>query len=184
MPCAGCAFLMAKRSKGLSNKLTGQAGEYLVCGELARRGLIATTFTGNVPEYDLLVCDDALRTLPIQVKTTRSETWPTQASYWLDIGFDHANKAQVNKGRREIVHPDLVYVSVAMGKTRVDDRYFVCQKSDIQSAAIAAYERWMVPKGWKRPRNYESLDNRYAISDLEPFEDNWDLVKDLLRADA
>ena len=31
--------------------LAAQVGEYLVCAELARRGLIATPFSGNVPEF-------------------------------------------------------------------------------------------------------------------------------------
>lgn len=66
---------------GLSNKLTGQIGEYMVCAELGRLGLIATSFTGNVPEYDLLVCDSGLKSLPIQVKTTRSATWPSRADH-------------------------------------------------------------------------------------------------------
>ncbi len=39
---------------GRSTKLVGQAGEYLVAAELSRRGLIATTFTGNVPHYDII----------------------------------------------------------------------------------------------------------------------------------
>jgi hypothetical protein len=36
---------------GHSNKIVGQTGEYLVAAELGRRGLVATTFTGNVPYY-------------------------------------------------------------------------------------------------------------------------------------
>jgi hypothetical protein len=65
---------------GLSNKLTGQTGEYLACAELGRRGLIATTFIGNVPEYDLIVCDKSLNKVPIQAKTSRCDTWPSKAS--------------------------------------------------------------------------------------------------------
>lgn len=167
-------------ANGLSNKLAGQIGEYLVCVELGRRGLIATTFTGNVPEYDLLVCDDALNTVPIQVKTSRGDSFPSQADRWLDIEFDHGQKKQVNLGKKSIDHPDLIYVCVALGKNREDDRFFVCLKSDIQNACIASYCRWMDPKDWKRPRNYKSLDNRYAIPDLVSFEDNWALVMEQL----
>jgi len=47
--------------KGLSNKLAGQVGEYLVCDKLGRRGLIATYFTGNMPEFDLIVADSSLK---------------------------------------------------------------------------------------------------------------------------
>ena len=32
----------------------------------------------------------------------------------------------------------------------------------------------------KRPRNYQSLDNRYYLSDLEPYEDNWELLNQCL----
>ncbi len=39
---------------GRSNYLTKQAGEYLVAAELSRRGYIATTFTGNLPDYDII----------------------------------------------------------------------------------------------------------------------------------
>jgi hypothetical protein len=42
---------------GRSNKLVGQTGEYLVAAELSRRGLIATTFTGNVPDYDIIASE-------------------------------------------------------------------------------------------------------------------------------
>jgi hypothetical protein len=86
---------------GRSNQLTGQIGEYLVCAELGRLGLIATSFTGNVPEYDLLVCDAGLKSLPIQVKTSRSTGWPSRASLWLDIELDDAAKQQINHGRNE-----------------------------------------------------------------------------------
>ena len=40
---------------GFANQLTKQRGEYLVAAELARRGLLVATFSGNVPDFDLLV---------------------------------------------------------------------------------------------------------------------------------
>lgn len=165
---------------GLSNKLTGQTGEYLACAELGRRGLIATTFTGNVPEYDLIACDKNLNTIPIQVKTSRSETWPSRASLWLNIEFDHKNKRQINLGPKEITNPDLVYVCVMLGDDRAKDRFFVLKKSDIQNICIAGYKSWMDPWDWKRPRNYKSLDNRYRLEDLLKFENNWSLVESQL----
>ena len=39
---------------GSANKLTGQVGEFLVCAELGRRGMFATPFAGNVPEFDVV----------------------------------------------------------------------------------------------------------------------------------
>lgn len=161
---------------GLSNKLTGQTGEYLACAELGRRGLIATTFTGNVPEYDLIVCDESLNTIPIQVKTSRSDTWPSKASLWLNIELDEKNKRQINLGPKKITNPDLIYICVLLGDTQDKDRFFVCKKSDIQNICIKAYKSWMEPRNWKRPKNFKSLDNRYRLEDLLEFENNWSLV--------
>lgn len=162
---------------GLSNKLAGQTGEYLACAELGRRGFIATTFTGNVPEYDLIVCDDTFQTIPIQVKTSRGKSWPSKADIWLQIEIDHETKKQINRGPKTIEHPDLIYICIALGETNASDRFFICQKSDIQEACIASYTRWMAPKGWVRPVNYKSLDNRYGVDDLLEFENNWSLVE-------
>lgn len=168
---------------GHSNQLTGQIGEYLVCAELGRLGLIATSFTGNVPEYDLLVCDEGLKSLPIQVKTTRSVTWPSRANQWLNIEIDDSAEIQINHGRLQITNPDLVYVCVSLGQSRGQDRFFICTKTDIQDACITSYENWMNPKGWKRPKNYKSLDNRYGTEHLAEFEDNWRLILKRLKED-
>ena len=80
---------------GRSTKLVGQAGEYLVAAELSRRGLIATTFTGNVPHYDIIASDENGRHVSVQVKTTRSGSWQFgDMSIFCDITFD---------GKRQIV---------------------------------------------------------------------------------
>ena len=69
--------------KGRSNILVGQTGEYLVAAELSRRGLIATTFTGNVPHYDIVASDEVDRHVSVQVKASRGGTWQAATS----IGF-------------------------------------------------------------------------------------------------
>ena len=60
---------------GRSKKIVGQTGEYLVAAELSRRGLIATTFTGNVPHYDIIASDETGRHVSVQVKSSRSASW-------------------------------------------------------------------------------------------------------------
>ena len=167
-------------ASGLSTKLAGQIGEFLACAELGRKGYIATSFTGNVPEYDLLVCDDRLNTIPIQVKTSRGITWPSQADKWLDIEIDEVSKRQINKGKKVVDNPDLIYISIVLGEDRKGDRFFICKKSDIQDACISAYKNWMDPKDWIRPRNFKSLDNRYGVEHLAQFEDNWSLIQNQL----
>jgi len=53
-----------------STKLSGQIGESLCVAELGRRGIIATTFTGNVPDIDVLAYRGGI-SVPIQVKAQR-----------------------------------------------------------------------------------------------------------------
>lgn len=169
--------------KGLSNKLVGQTGEYLVCAELGRRGLIATSFTGNVPEFDLIVADDKLTTIPIQVKTSTADSYPTRANLWIDIKIDHKNKQQIDRGNLAIDNPELIYICVSLKKadSTERDRFFVLQKRDLQKICAASYRKWMDSHDWKRPRNYESLDNRYSLKDLEPYEGNWELLYQCLK---
>ena len=61
-------------SQPLSTTLTGVAGEYLVAGELSRRGWIASITLRNTKGVDILVTseDDLSRSVGIQVKTNRS----------------------------------------------------------------------------------------------------------------
>lgn len=164
-------------SKGLSNKLAGQVGEYLVCAELGRRGLIATSFSGNVPEFDLIVADGALKTLPVQVKTSRGHSWPTRANLWINIEIDEEEKKQVDHGNKELSNPDLIYVCVMLAEAGTDqrDRFFILRKRDLQEICARNYREWISKHDWKRPRNYRSLDNRYYVSNLEAFENNWAL---------
>jgi hypothetical protein len=112
-------------SSGRNNKLTAQIGEYLVCAELGKRDLIATPFAGNVPAFDVLATDEFCRTVPIQVKTTRGDNWPTDARTWLNIEFDEKTKTQKNLGRAKIKNPDLIYVFVVIASDeKSKDRFF------------------------------------------------------------
>jgi len=164
---------------GLSNKLTGQIGEYLVCAQLGKLGYVATSFTGNVPEFDVIVTDTKLRTIPIQVKTTRGISWPTRADLWIDIEIDDENRKQIDHGNKNIENPKLIYICVALAK--IDsydrDRYFVLAKDELQKICAKNYRYWMDRHDWKRPENYKSLDNRYTIKDLEEYENKWDKIK-------
>jgi len=169
-------------SKGLKNKLAGQIGEYLVCAELARRDLIATPFAGNVPTFDVLATDELCRTVPVQVKTTRGDSWPSDATRWMQIRFDSTTETQIYSGPAKLATPDLVWVCVAIAPPGGRDRFFVFTEADLQRSCVAGYTRWMESKGWKRPRNSKSMDCRWDISQVEQFENNWDLILRRLKA--
>ena len=58
---------------GRGNRLVQQVGEYRATAELARRGYIATTLSGSVPDFDIIAVDENFRATPIQVKTMKGE---------------------------------------------------------------------------------------------------------------
>ena len=79
---------------GRQNKLVGQTGEYLVASELSRRGLIATTFTGNVPHYDIIASNEKGKHISVQVKTISGSTWQfARVDRFVEIKFN--NQTQI-----------------------------------------------------------------------------------------
>ena len=99
-----------KMAKGRQNILVGQTGEYLVASELSRRGLIATTFTGNVPHYDIIASNESGKHISIQVKTISKSTWQFgDISKFVDIKF-RGKKQIVGKCKKSPIN-NLVFVN-------------------------------------------------------------------------
>lgn len=161
-------------SSGRSNKLAQQIGEHLVCAELGRRSLLATPFAGNVPTFDVLAADEFGNTVPIQVKTSRGDNWPSSADRWMHIQFD--GKKQVYSGPSKLVTPELVWVCVAIGSPGNRDRFFILTESEMQKVCITGYSKWMDSHEWQRPRNPSSKDCRWGIPDIQQFENRWELI--------
>lgn len=169
-------------ASGRKNRLTGQIAEHLVCAELGRHGFIATPFSGNVPTFDIIAANDRCETVPIQVKASNSDNWPTDARLWMDLKLDRETGIQHYGGAIDISDSGLIYVCVVVQPPDANraDRFFVLTKADIQKACIDSYTPWMETKGWRRPRNPASYDCRYRIEQLAPFENNWNLISERL----
>lgn len=173
-------------SRGRRNKLVGQIAEHLVVAELGRRGLIATGFAGNVPTFDVIAADEFCRTVPIQVKASSGDSWPSDARMFLRLEFDRKEKRQNYLGPVALTTPDLIYVYVALADATAgtQDRFFVLTMRELQAVCIRCYGDWMGPKDWRRPRNPESYDNRFSVKDIAAFENRWQLVVDRLESRA
>jgi hypothetical protein len=72
---------------GRGTDLTKQPGEYLVAAELSRRGYITTTFTGNLPCYDIIAVDDCGGHVVVQVKAIAGKSWQFKATDFADIAM-------------------------------------------------------------------------------------------------
>lgn len=110
-------------ASGLSTTLVGAVGEFLVAAELCRRNLVATTFSGNVPHYDIVASGERDGHLAIQVKTITGNTWQYTMDKFAAIGFE--GDKQVLGDPMQVPYPNLVCVFVALGKDRREDRFFV-----------------------------------------------------------
>ena len=103
-------FELNGMATGLSNKLTGQTGEFLVAAELSRRGYIATPFAGNVPHYDIIASDEKGKHVAIQVKSSRSPSWHLNVGRYCEVTFD--GKKQILGRAQRCPIDRLVYVFV------------------------------------------------------------------------
>lgn len=130
-------------ASGRDIQLTRQIGEHLVVAELGRMGFIATPFAGNVPNFDLLVANEAGITIPVQVKTIRGVSWQVQVTSFLRIKI--GKKRQIIRGRTTLPHPDLVCVFVLLvgaGK----DEFFTFRMKDLQKHFACVYKGRNLPK--------------------------------------
>ena len=156
---------------GRNNTLVGQTGEYLVAAELSRRGLIATTFTRNVPHYDIVASDKRGRHVAIQVKSSRKPSWQFKdASHFFDIRL---------KGHKQIVGKNklcpvkrLMVVFVRIDETlgRRHDRFYICKWTTLRRIVRREYIGWLRQHHGRRPKTWDSRHSAIEEELLLPFE--------------
>lgn len=164
---------------GRGNKLTGQLGEYLVAAELARRGLISTTFTGNVPHYDIIASDESGRHVSVQVKTSNSPNWQFSIEKFCRVTITDGHQRLGPRVAQPVRR--LVVVFVQLGEDRAEDRFFVLKWSVLQTIMIRKHRAWLAKHGGRRPNNPESLHTAIKGKLLAAYEGKWGTVKTCLR---
>jgi hypothetical protein len=160
---------------GRNNKLVGQTGEYLAAAELSRRGYIATTFTGNVPDYDIIASNENGKHVSVQVKASSGSSWQFgDISRYFEISY---------KGRHQIVgRPKkcpvqrLVVVFVAIGAKGVD-RFYILTWRALRNLLMMGHKAYLATHGGMRPKKWDSLHGAILENVLTPHLDRWDVVK-------
>ena len=163
---------------GRSNQLIKQVGEYLVACELARRGLLVATFSGNVPNFDLIATDFKGSSCPIQVKTIKGGAWQFRIDEFADISFDGSK--QVIGDKKPLPIPQLVCVFVLAAEKYGADQFFVLEWSKVQDILIANHARWLASHGGVRPRKPDSMHCSIVASDVRDYKDNWPIISNRL----
>ena len=163
---------------GRNNKLVGQTGEYLVAAELSRRGYIATTFTGNVPDYDIIASNERGKHVSVQVKASSGSSWQFgDVTRYFEISF---------KGKRQIVgRPKkcpvqrLVVIFVAID-AKGDDRFYILTWRTLRDNLRWGHKAYLASHGGKRPKKWESLHGAIKEQSLKQHLNRWDVIKKCL----
>jgi hypothetical protein len=161
---------------GRENQLTKGIGEHLVCSELCRMGFIATTFTGNVPYFDILASTEDHRAVHVQVKAIKTGDWQPGAGPYLHI--DKRDGHQKLLGIRKL--PKTVCVFVRLRKLG-EDEFYIFWMRDLQRILYRKYKALIARTGGVRRHNPTSTHETVRVKDISRYEDNWKLLEDLLR---
>jgi len=166
---------------GRDNQLTKQVGEYLVAAEVCRRGFIATTFTGNVPHYDIIASNASGRHQAIQVKAINGGSWQFDSRAFADIRLD--GKRQVVGRPTDAPYPDLVCVFVRLREQGADE-FYILTWTDLQNIAVAGYRRYLESHGGVRPRKHDSFHMAIRPEMLKDHRDRWEVLDRRLQKDV
>jgi hypothetical protein len=164
---------------GRDMQLTKQVGEYLVAAEVCRRGFIATTFTGNVPHYDIIASNATGRHQAIQVKAIRGGSWQFDSRDFADISLE--GDRQVIGRPTQAPYPDLVCVFVRL-RDDGHDEFYVLMWTDLQRIALAGHRDYLARHGGVRPKKHDSFHMAIRPEMLTKYKDNWDILTERLRA--
>jgi hypothetical protein len=166
---------------GRNNYLTKQTGEYIVAAELSRRGFIATTFTGNVPSYDIVAVDEQGGHALVQVKAIQGRSWQLTADQFADIEMN--GPRQVIRGQLNDPCQDLicVMVQVAPADSGHADRFFVLPWRELGGLVIAHHSAFLAKHGGVRPKNPKSLHVSIHPEELVKWEGQWQVLTKRVR---
>ena len=142
----------------------GQAGEHFVAAEIHRRGASAVTFSGNMPDIDVLASSvDRSRTVAIQVKTKTAGTWHTS--------FHRGHR------RRKVEDETDFWVFVDVGKNPdLPPEFFVVPAWWMENSIYARHKAYLKRHGGQRPRNPDSAHHGIPKSVVKEWRNRWDLL--------
>ncbi len=166
--------------KGKERQLLRQMGEYLVASELGRRGILATTFSGNIPVFDIIATGSKGKFIPIQVKTIKAGCWQFKIDDFVNISF--RGKIQFADGKKKVPIKNLIYVLVLKGKEYGKDEFYILEWKSLRDILVTRYKKG--EKGTaeiKRPRNPESTHNTLQPRLLKSHKDKWSTISKLLK---
>jgi len=129
---------------------------------------VAATFSGSVPDYDIIATDSAFRSVPVQVKTVNGTSWQFgDIRRFVAVRLD--GKKQII-GRPVPLPNNIVCVMVALSRDGAD-RFYVLSLKTLQGLLIKVHQKYLKKHGGVRPKNFDSFHVAIGEQDLTPFAD-------------
>jgi len=152
---------MKERGK---NNLTGVTGEYYVCAELGKRGILALTTPKNNPLYDVVaISGDAKRTIAIQVKT-------------MSLG----NKQGWKLGKDICVRKNNNNLYVVLVNLKQDVEFYIYKYDDLSKRVEEDFDKYMsTPKrdgNAKKDGGFRWHDFKNFIKKDHKRKNKWELL--------
>lgn len=162
---------------GFEMQLIQHQGEYIVAAELCSRGYLATTFTGNIPDFDIIAVDKNFRAIPVQVKAIKGGTWQFNAERFLVI--EKEGGVQRVLGKKKLPNPKLIWIFAYLDETETE--FYLLNEKKVQEIIFRTYKRSIEKKGGRRPRNPMSTHTTIDRKMLKRYRDNWGIIEESLK---
>jgi len=162
-------------NNGRNIQLTKQVGEYLVACELSRRGFLSSTFSGNIPEFDIVAVKLNGSHKLIQVKTINGGSWQFSIDRFVSIKMDGSKQIIGERIAQPIDH--LICVLVHLGSKYGEDKFFVLKWNKLQDILIQNHQDYLNKHDGERPRSKESMHCGLLSNDIEEYENKWDIIE-------
>jgi len=156
---------VVKEANRSGNNLVGVTGEYFVCAELGKRGILALLTPKNNPLFDVVaISSDAARTVSIQVKTMSERN----KQGW-KLGKEICNRSN---------NPNLFVVLVNLTEGHPD--YFIYEYDVLSERVEHTYKSYLLKlkkDGTKRKDvAFRWYDFKYFTQDDYCRKNNWDIL--------
>jgi len=159
---------------GRNNKLLGATGKYLVAAELCRRGLIATTFTGNVPFYDIIASDEVGRHVAVQVKASSKGSWQiSHVTSYFEVVF---NETQQIVGKPEPCPIKRLVMVFVVVDPEGQDRFYILTWEEFRSILLKSHKEYLARHNGIRPKKWDSLHAAIKEDLLQSYQNNWSQI--------
>lgn len=134
----------------LQKNISGQSGEYAVASELSRLGLIATTFTRNMPDFDILATNSN-KMIKIQVKTG----WCKKNYSW-----------RLGKKCENIFADDFYYAFVNLNELKESIEYWLIPSELVAKTIKESHQIWLSSPGKKGQKHNDNPTRGFSIKQV------------------